>query len=101
VSPRAARRRLGAGLAPYRWRLVGVALGLLVYGLLLIVATGPAHGVRQSEEQAALLGLLITVPVLVLLVAGGNWLQHWLGIHRRPPQFAEPPREDEERGTAP
>jgi hypothetical protein len=77
-----------------RWRLVGVALGLAFYaGLWVCVAAG-ATGLR---------GLLITVPVLVLLVAGGNWLQHGLGIRRRAPQFSQPPAdaEPDDAGSSP
>ena len=68
-------------LAPMRWRLVGAALGLVFYaGLWVLVAAGAAN----------LEGVLITFPVIVLLIAGGNWLQHWLGISRRAPQFSRP-----------
>lgn len=77
---------LGAKVAPMRWRLVGVALVLAFYaGLWALVAAG----------ATSLEGVLITFPVLVLLIAGGNWLQHWLGIQRRPPQFSGPSRDAE------
>jgi hypothetical protein len=67
-----------------RWRLVGAALALLFYvGLWVLVAAG----------ATSLAGPLITLPVIVALVAGGNWLQHWLGIQRRAPQFSTPPRD--------
>jgi hypothetical protein len=72
---------LAARLAPVRWRLVGIAIGALFYlGLWVCVAAG-ATGLE---------GLLVTIPVLVVLIAGGNWLQHWLGVQRRAPQFSRP-----------
>jgi len=46
--------------------------------------------VAALEGSNALLAVLVTSAVLVVLIAGGNWLQHWLGIRRRPPQFARP-----------
>ena len=69
-----------------RWRLVGAALVLAFYaGLWVCVAAG-ATGLR---------GVLITVPVLALLVAGGNWLQHGIGIQHRAPQFSRPTADNE------
>jgi hypothetical protein len=64
------------------WRLVGLAIGAVAYCFVVLAAI---HG------SATAAGILVTVTALVLLVGGGNWLQHWLGIKRRPPQFAEPP----------
>ncbi|HEY8081713.1 MAG TPA: hypothetical protein VIE15_06440 [Acidimicrobiales bacterium] len=65
------------------WRLVGLAIGAVLYFFVFLAAI---HGSTTAA------GVLVTVTALVLLVGGGNWLQHWLGIRRRPPQFAEPPR---------
>jgi len=70
----------GAGrLARMRWRLVGVALAVAFYAVLWVCVAAGETGLR---------GALITVPVLVLLIAGGNWLQHGIGIERRAPQFS-------------
>jgi hypothetical protein len=74
-------------LAPYKWRLVGLALGFLTYlGLWVVAIAG----------SPALAAVLITLPVLVFLIAAGNGLQHWLGISHRAPQFARPVRPDDE-----
>jgi len=80
-----------ARIAEMKWRLVGVAIvGLFYLGLWMSVTAGATW----------LEGPLITIPVLVLLIAGGNWLQHWLGVQRRPPQFSSPgPDEDGDAGT--
>ncbi len=75
-----------------RWRLVGVALALAFYAALWVLVGGGA---------ASLESVVITFPVIVALIAGGNWLQHWLGIERRAPQFSGPPRDDDDDGTAP
>ena len=82
--PRASRLE---GLARAKWRLVGLVLALCFYALLwLVVVAG----------GTALVAPLIVVPVIALLVAGGNWLQHWLGITHSPPQYAEPSSDVEE-----
>jgi hypothetical protein len=94
VSERLGATSLVARLAPMRWRLVGCGLALLFYvGLWVLVAAG----------VTSLAGPLITIPVIVALVAGGNWLQHWLGIQRRAPQFSSPPRDAscDDRSSAP
>ena len=72
----------GERIAAMRWRLVGAALALLFYALLwLAVAAG----------ATALVAPAVVLPVLVLLIAGGNWLQHWLGISRgRAPRAGAP-----------
>jgi hypothetical protein len=89
VTPPVSRPSLAARLAPYRWRLVGLALCVLAYGLVWIAVVAGA---------TPMLGILVTIPALLVLIAGGNWLQSWLGIKRRPPQFARPAREDEVPG---
>jgi len=63
------------------WRIVAAALGVALYGLALLGAIA---------GSPALAGLVVTIPVLVLAVAGFNWFQQWLGIRRRPPRFARP-----------
>ena len=65
-----------------RWRALGVAPGVLVYaGLWAIVAAG----------ATALAVPLILVPVLLVLIGGGNLLSGWLGVQRKAPQFNRPP----------
>ena len=76
------------GLAAYRWRIVGGVLALCIYGLFVLGAIAGARGFAA---------IVVTIPVLVVLIAGGNALQHWLGIKRRSPQYAER-RRDEEPG---
>jgi hypothetical protein len=73
LATRAAHLR--ESLRPVAWRLTGLAVGLLFYALAWTA-------------------------VIAALVAGGNWLQHWLGIERPSPKFTEPvpsePREPSE-----
>jgi hypothetical protein len=84
--------RTVATLGPYRWRLTGLALGAVAYAGLFVVALAGSR---------ALADVLIALPVLVFLVAGGNYLQHWLGIRRPSPRFAPPPRRpDSSEGDA-
>jgi hypothetical protein len=73
-----------------RWRALGIALGVLVYaGLWVVVAAG----------ATALAAPLVLIPVLVVLIAGGNLLSGWLGVPRKPQQFNRPDRvSDEPRG---
>ena len=68
------------------WRLTGLVFGLLAYGALWLTELAGAH---------VLLAPLIVFPVLLFLVAGGNWLQHWLGIERPSPTFSAPARPEE------
>jgi len=63
------------------WRVVAAVLGAALYVLAVLGAIAGSPG---------LTGLVITIPVLILAVAGFNWFQQWLGIKRRPPQFARP-----------
>ena len=79
-------------LGPIKWRLAGLAILALFYvGLWLCVMAG----------ATGLVGVLITIPVLVLLIAGGNWLQNWLGVQRRAPQFSRSAAEGERDDGAP
>jgi len=53
-----------------------------------------------SRGNQGLGEVLIVFVALVLLVAGGNWLNDWLGIKRKPQEFNSPDRsanETEER----
>jgi hypothetical protein len=82
---------IAARVAPMRWRLLGAALAVAFYaGLWVLVAAG----------ATSLEGVLITFPVIVALIAGGNWLQHWLGIQRRAPQFSGPSDVEHEDGPS-
>ena len=68
------------------WRLTGLAFCLVAYGVAWLVEVAGAR---------VLLAPLLVVPVLVVLIAGGNWLQQWLGIERPSPKFSQPvSRED-------
>jgi hypothetical protein len=71
------------------WRITGAVVGVLAYVLVLLGA------IAGSPAAAA---IVVTVTALVVLVGGGNWLQHWLGIHRRAPQFARPVRPQDNDG---
>jgi hypothetical protein len=78
------------------WRIVGAALCLAAYGFGWVLVVAGAK---------VLIGPLVVVPVLVFLIAAGNWLQHWLGITRPAPKFRTPERQpdhaDGDAGTAP
>ena len=92
VRGRAAAASVVAVLAPIKWRLAGIAIGALFYvGLWLAVAAGATW----------LEDVLVTIPALVLLIAGGNWLQHWLGVQRRAPQFSRPGADAERDDAGP
>jgi len=67
-------------------RVVGLIVGLVVYGFLWIIALGGAPG---------LIPLLVIPFILALLVAGGNWLSAFMGLKGRPQQFQEKPESDE------
>jgi hypothetical protein len=68
------------------WRITGLACCLVGYGVAWLAEVAGAR---------VLLGPLVVVPVLVVLIAGGNWLQHWLGVERPSPKFTQPaPREE-------
>ncbi len=73
-------------LAPYKWRLTGAVLGVLAYAFLVVVAIAGASPLAQA---------LIALPVIAALIAGGNYLQQWLGITRPAPKFARPARKED------
>jgi hypothetical protein len=79
-TPRDVVLALGRWTAPRKWRLVGVMLGLLAYGLLWVL---------YAAGATMLLALLVVAPTLIVLIAAGNLLQGWLGISHRAPQFAQ------------
>ena len=86
-------QRATSALAPLRpmiWRLTGLAFGLVAYGIAWLAVVAGAR---------VLVAPLIVIPVLVVLVAGGNWLQQWLGIERPSPKFTEPAPGDEHEST--
>jgi hypothetical protein len=68
------------------WRVTGVACILVAYGVAWVAEVAGAH---------VLLAPLVVVPALVVLIAGGNWLQQWLGIDRPSPRYTERARPDE------
>jgi hypothetical protein len=72
------------------WRNTGLACCLVGYGVAWLAEVAGAR---------ALLAPLVVIPVLLVLLAGGNWLQHWLGIERPSPTFSEPAPRDEHEPT--
>jgi hypothetical protein len=61
-----------------KYRRLGIILGGLVYLLLWAIALNGASGLVAP----------LTVPiVLVVLVGGGNWLNNFMGIERKPQKF--------------
>jgi hypothetical protein len=64
-----------------RWRIIG-----LVGGALLLVL---AYFVIAAGNQG-LADLLLVAFALVVLVAGGNWLNDWMGIKRKAQEFNRP-----------
>ena len=77
-------------LRPFKWRLAGLTIAAAFYALLWLAVVAGARG---------LVAPLLVVSVIAFLVAGGNWLQQWLGIERPSPKFAERAH-DEEDGSA-
>jgi hypothetical protein len=71
---------VGAWTRPRTWRLIGLMLLLLFYG---------AGWIIYAAGATWMLGLLVTGPAILVLVAAGNLMQDWLGIRHRPPQFAD------------
>ncbi|MEI6736034.1 MAG: hypothetical protein WCL31_03825 [Actinomycetes bacterium] len=68
-----------------KYRRLGIILGGLVYLLLWAIALN--GGSRLVAP--------LTVPiVLVVLVGGGNWLNNFMGIERKPQKFRK--RNDEQ-----
>ena len=68
-----------------KYRRLGVVLGGLVYLLLWAIALN--GGSRLVAP--------LTVPiVLAILVGGGNWLNNFMGIKRKPQEFRK--RNDEQ-----
>jgi hypothetical protein len=63
------------------WRIVGIALGAMVYVLVLLAAIAGSRGA---------LAVIVTATMLVFLVGAGNLWQNWLGIKRKPPRFNRP-----------
>ncbi len=91
-SPAGPLGRLARAVRPRRWRLVGLSLVLLAYGLLWLLyanANGPFDALRGQ-----LFGLVVTIPTLLILIAGGNLLSDWIGVRRRSPQFTQRERDD-------
>jgi len=70
-----------------RWRIVGIVGGviLLIIGILASV-------LGSSPLRAPMLA----VAVLLILVAGGNLLNSWMGIERKAQEFNRPDLEHHE-----
>lgn len=88
-APRSGAQRVAGAvtaLGPKKWRLIGLAILFLFYALAWLEVTAGAR---------VLVGPLVVVPVIVILVAAGNWLQSWLGIDRPSPKFTEREHHDE------
>ena len=69
-----------------RWFIVA---GLTFVGLVLLLAV-----IAVAPLRIPVIALL----ALAVLVGGGNWLNSWLGIKRKPQEFNRPdlaPKEDE------
>ena len=90
-SPRGALSALARWVGPRRWRLVGASGVLLAYALLWVLEANAANPALHTQ----LFGLAVTIPALLVLIAGGSMLSDWVGVRHRPPQFSDP------RGSAP
>jgi hypothetical protein len=75
------RPSLLESLAPYKWRIVGCALGFALYVMLWVCV---------FAGWTVLAGPLIALPVIVVLVGAGNLFQGWLGVERPAPRFSRP-----------
>ena len=68
-----------------KWRRIGIVLGGLLYLLLWAIAL----------NGGSIFVAPLTVPiVLAVLVGGGNWLNNFMGIKRKPQEFRK--RNDEQ-----
>ncbi len=63
-----------------------IVLGMIAYAALWMIVIAGA---------TAFLPLVVVITVLVLLVAGGNLLQSFMGIPGRPQKFKTPDDEDD------
>jgi|GEM_PF-857769 len=74
-----------------RWTRVGLIGGVVFFAFILVVIAA-----GNSPLQAPLIALV----ALLVLVAGGNWLNSWLGIKRKAQEFNRPDRSavDQEDG---
>jgi hypothetical protein len=70
-----------------RWRIVGIVGGviLLIIGIL-------ASTLGSSPLRAP----MIAVAALLILVAGGNLLNNWMGIERKAQEFNRPDLDKQE-----
>lgn len=59
--------------------------GTLIFGFFLYIFLW----LLFFNGASTLLPLLVIPPVLIVLVGGGNFLDHFLGIRRRPPKFRD------------
>ena len=66
-----------------RFTRLGIVLGAAAVILVLVTVAAGDSTLRAP---------VIAFVALVLLVAGGNWLNDYLGIKRRPQEFNRPDR---------
>jgi hypothetical protein len=71
------------------WTRVGVAAGALLLALGILAAA-----LGNSPLRAP----LIALGALVVLVGGGNLLNDWMGIKRKPQEFNRPDRRRDDTG---
>lgn len=65
---------------------IGIGLAVLVMVVLIVLAFTSVPALRAP---------LVAVVVLVMLIAGGNWLNHYLGIERKPQEFQHADHDNE------
>ena len=64
------------------WVKLGKILGVIAALIVVFIVS-----IGNSPLRAPVIALV----ALGILVAGGNWLNDWLGIRRRSPQFEDAP----------
>ena len=69
------------------WTRVGIVGGVLVLALVIFLVVLGSTALRAP---------LIALVALAVLVAGGNWLNDWMGIKRTPQEFKRPDRTPKE-----
>jgi len=67
----------------------------IVLGAVALIAIGLVAALTDSPLRAP----LIALAALVVLVAGGNYLNDYLGIKRKPQEFNRPDRHPDEDDT--
>ena len=67
-----------------KYTKIGIVLGSLVV-ILAIVAS--------FAQNSQIRNVLLAIVAIAVLVAGGNWLNSYLGIERKAQEFNQPDRE--------